>query len=151
MSASQSSVPNVPSAIAIAENVLTRTAQVIKSLSPGTDGRLSDDLEVFIIDTSVVLRREARVDSSDVEVIIAEVPQAQGAVGGFFTESATRTFRNQEGKAYVETIITVAVAPDASGVNVNTAGIKRSLEVLCEGYVRSLEVLYAPSTGLLGS
>lgn len=144
MSATETSVPTVSNAITIAEDVLTRTAEVVKKLSPETGGRVSDDLEVFTVENSVILRKQASVDSSDIEIFVHEEPRAEVAMGGFFTESFTRTFKNDEGKAFVDTIIHVHLAPENSGIEVNTAGIERSLQVLCEGYVRSLEVLYAP-------
>lgn len=144
MSATETSVPTVSNAITIAENVLTRTSEVIKEVSEANGGRVSADLEVFTVEESVVLRKALDSGSSDIEVVVIEHVQAKDAVGGFLTESHTRTYKNADGKGYVNTSITVAVAPEFSGVEVNMAGIERSIAVLCEGYVRSLEVLYSP-------
>lgn len=137
---------SIDEVLEISEDILNRTASVIKKLSPNSKGRISSNIEVFPVENSVVLRKKNIEGSSDVEIIVIEHPEAINAIGGFSTESVTKTFKNKKGDGFIETSIIVHLAPES---DINMIGLERSLQVLCEGYVRSLEALYVRASGLI--
>lgn len=70
--------------------------------------------------------------------------------GGFTADMHSRTLRDASGKGYIDSTITIAISKMALNVNtVNIDGIERAIKVLTEGYIRSLEVLYRPSSSEL--
>lgn len=70
--------------------------------------------------------------------------------GGFTADMHSRTLKDTSGKGYIDSTITIAISDVAVNEGtVNIVGIKRAVEVLTEGYIRSLEVLYNRSSGVL--